>query len=231
MEQNKKWWQRVNKILTWLCILTSLLAAVYFIATMQSYYIFKSVSATAICVFFRCVCNRFGLHKYYKAEFFALVYLYLVCAVGLALDVYNRVMYFDKFAHFLSGFALAFVGVLLHGYYASKHHTLKNEFWLLAVLVNGVSATLSIAWEIFEFVGFIGFGVDAQHHLTTGVMDTMGDLITCILGTLIVTVVLFVQYKKGKLPLLFDAIEEIVLRIKDGFKPKPAKNQSDMEDK
>ena len=55
-------------------------------------------------------------------------------------------------------------------------------------------------WEIFEFTNDAIFQADAQHVMTTGVDDTMLDMIVALLGSVIVVVIYGIEYflkKKG----------------------------------
>ena len=64
-------------------------------------------------------------------------------------------------------------------------------------------------WEIFEFTCDKLFNKDAQHVLTTGVNDTMKDMIVAILGTSSMAIIyLFEQTNKLKL-LITKFIEQV----------------------
>ena len=56
-------------------------------------------------------------------------------------------------------------------------------------------------WEIWEFFCFLVFGNDAQKHLTTGVFDTMEDLIACMVGSAIMLIdyLVYLHFGKGLL--------------------------------
>ena len=55
-----------------------------------------------------------------------------------------------------------------------------NVFFLLIVTLG-----LSALWEIFEFTNSKIFDADVQHVLTTGVTDTMRDIILAFLGSIL----------------------------------------------
>ena len=54
-----------------------------------------------------------------------------------------------------------------------------------------ISITLAIAslWECFEYCANILFGGDAQRVATTGVNDTMQDIIVAFIGSIIVSLI------------------------------------------
>ena len=59
---------------------------------------------------------------------------------------------------------------------------LFNIIWMISI-------TLAVAslWECFEYVANIFFGGDAQRVATTGVNDTMQDIIVAFIGAIIVS--------------------------------------------
>lgn len=120
-------------------------------------------------------------------------------ALGSVLLLFDTVPYLDKIAHFLSGFLFSTLGFCL--YLLLNRQRLKAPFEdALMCASYGVffSCFVAVLWEIFEFCGFFLLGMDSQHHLTTGVMDTMGDLITCFAGSVLCAASLLLTARKGR---------------------------------
>ena len=53
-------------------------------------------------------------------------------------------------------------------------------------------------WEFIEFGSFIFLKMDVQHHLTTGVFDTMENMLVAFLGSIIVSISYLIENKVSK---------------------------------
>ncbi len=51
--------------------------------------------------------------------------------------------------------------------------------------------SIAFLWEIFEYCGLVFFQHDASKHFTTGVHDTMQDMIVSMIGGLIITYLIY----------------------------------------
>lgn len=108
------------------------------------------------------------------------IFIFLAHFLGSVVDFYHKIYWYDSFAHFLSGVLVAFLATyalkLFKKY--SKDSLLFNILFIL-----GMSFMVAGLWEMFEFTSDKIFGKDAQNVLTTGVNDTMKDMIVAFLGT------------------------------------------------
>lgn len=112
----------------------------------------------------------------------------------------------DKLSHFLSGPLFTIVGICIYYMFSTKTDKGIGEKWGLAVTYGlFFSAFIAIMWEVCEFVGFILTGNDAQNTLTTGVTDTMYDLIFCMIGS-VLCVASFALWRWKKIKLATPAI-------------------------
>jgi hypothetical protein len=102
---------------------------------------------------------------------FTLVMLpFLVDVTGNSLDLYDTVVWWDDFNHWINWLLLLWgIGLLVGGS--------VQPGWALVVLVTGLGAILAIGWELGEWWTFIRHGTE----LDTAYEDTLGDL---TLGTL-----------------------------------------------
>lgn len=118
------------------------------------------------------------IHDYlYQIEY--VIYIYLTQVLGTTCHFYNLPFY-DKVMHFLSGMVFVCMGyVFLQKYIPTKK--------ILYLMINCVEMSIAFLWEIFEYCGLILFNYDASHHYTTGVHDTMQDMIVSLIGGLIIT--------------------------------------------
>ena len=113
-------------------------------------------------------------------------YVFCFFAVGFAslLGGYDLIPIWDKLLHFFSGFLFAALGLVV--YYACKPgREIEPREAAIPALFAWMFAVLSaVVWEIFEYVVSF-FGPDPQKVAETGIHDTMGDMIVCLLGGLI----------------------------------------------
>lgn len=109
---------------------------------------------------------------------------------------YDLIPYWDKILHFLSGFLFAALGTTV--YFSQKPgHALDPADAFNAALYTWMFAMMSaVLWEIWEYV--VSFsGADPQQVATTGVGDTMSDMIVCTIGGLITALSCWKYLRRG----------------------------------
>jgi hypothetical protein len=106
---------------------------------------------------------------------FALIMLpFLVDVTGNSLDLYDTVVWWDDFNHFVNwvflclGLALVIAPTL-------------RPAWVLVALVTGFGCVLALGWELGEWYTFIRHGTE----LDTAYEDTLGDMALGTLGSLV----------------------------------------------
>lgn len=117
----------------------------------------------------------------YKIEY--LIYVYLTQVLGTTCQFYS-LPYYDKIMHFLSGMVFVIIA-----YFLFKNDIKQKS--ILYIFINCVEATIAFLWEVFEYSGLILFNYDASRHYTTGVHDTMQDMIFSFLAGLIITFIIY----------------------------------------
>lgn len=139
-----------------------------------------------------------GLPMRCATLFFCLLGFHL----GTALDWYHRFLGFDKFVHTLSGVFFCVIGFCLYAVMqkepVSRGTKPLLEFSYAFFFVMAVAAI----WEIFEYVGFLLTGHDAQNVATTGIHDTMQDMLACLAGSAIAGIDYLVFLRRGSSPLM-----------------------------
>ena len=192
------------KKINWICkrviFLLSLLGIIYAIPVLIQGDLYEVlIRLTIIITAFIPRCARKFLHLQisYTMELVYLIFIFFGHFVGSIMGVYNQIFIYDKIIHTLSGVLTAlFALVLLKNMKLYDfHHFLFNVLFMIVF-------TIAIAgvWEIFEFTNDAIFQADAQHVMTTGVDDTMLDMIVALLGGVIVVVIYGIEYflkKKG----------------------------------
>lgn len=115
-----------------------------------------------------------------------IVFIFIAQFLGVTVELYNHISWFDKFTHWLSGIITALLSLSLLSKFKlyDKKNVLFNIIWMISI-------TLAIAslWECFEYCANILFGGDAQRVATTGVNDTMQDIIVAFIGSIIVSLI------------------------------------------
>ncbi len=127
-----------------------------------------------------------------------LIFCYFASLIGSCLGGYG-VKYFDKVVHFGFGFCGAEIAYLLYlilKQSATIEH--RQEWHIFHVFINAVNTALADYWVFYEYAMLVFFNYDAINHYTSGVHDTMTDMIVCVLGGLIVTGLLIHARSKGK---------------------------------
>lgn len=108
-----------------------------------------------------------------------LSFLFLADFLGCVVGLYNSTAWFDLFAHFLSGVLTALCGILFMKFFHYKENKLATILYVL-----GITALVALVWEFFEY-GMDNFsGTTLQHANTTGVADTMEDMIAAFFGSI-----------------------------------------------
>lgn len=133
-------------------------------------------------------------------KFFWILFIFLAQFLGATVELYNKIEYFDKFTHWLSGIATALISLMILGYLNmfNKKSIVFNIIWMISV-------TLAVAagWEIFEYVANILFGGDAQRVALTGVNDTMQDIIVALLGGMIACIIYCYEVLRNKKGIIY----------------------------
>ena len=96
-------------------------------------------------------------------------------------DFYVFVPFFDKIVHFLSGVATALIG-----HYAVEYFNAQRRPRLFrALFIIFFSMAIALTWEFFEFACDKLLGQNMQQLISTGVDDTMFDLLSATIGAVI----------------------------------------------
>lgn len=145
----------------------------------------------------------------YPAKLYMVLFTFLILAydVGFVYQGYGYIQYYDKIVHFLSGILFTVMGFCLY-YYLHRPQATFQENWLVCcTYALFFSLFIAVVWEIGEFTGFLLTGHDSQGTLTTGVFDTMEDLISCLVGS-VISMSSFILTIKLRIKLLTGSVAE-----------------------
>jgi len=140
------------------------------------------------------------LKKYFKInltstlEFIYLVFIFFAHFLGSIVDFYHKMNNYDKIIHLLSGVVTAFLA--LYTLINLRKYDPKNIFFNVLFIISFVLMIASF-WEFFEYFSDILFNQDAQNVLTTGIHDTMKDMIAAFLGSILFSMVYVYEEKSG----------------------------------
>ena len=111
-----------------------------------------------------------------KINLVYIIFIIIAHFIGVILNFYDKVLYFDKFVHFLFGF--------LCSYIIFNIIKVNNKYYKI-ILIIIITIFLATMWEVYEYASSIIFKIDPQNNLTTGVNDTMQDIIVALIGTIL----------------------------------------------
>ena len=115
----------------------------------------------------------------FRIQLLYYIFLFVALDMGICMDMYKTVPYFDKVVHFGSGILSTIIG-----YYAIIFFkATKTPIAFRILFIMGVSMLVAVAWEIFEFCCDKFLGQNMQQLISVGVDDTMFDLISATIGS------------------------------------------------
>ena len=175
-------------------ILVAVLCSIYFVVTKDREFIFivkdLSIVVTISALYIIEKLFKIKINEYIK--FIYIVFIFMAHFLGVIVNLYDKIYWYDKLVHFLSGIVTSLAAI----YILIKAKQNKNiKFNILFIL--SFSMLIASLWEIFEYLASYYFNVDPQKVLLTGITDTMGDLIVALLGTILVVVSYYFEHKEN----------------------------------
>ena len=130
----------------------------------------------------------------FRIELLYYAFIFVALDMGICMDLYKTVPYFDKTVHFCSGVFSALVGHYALVYFKVN----KSPKLFKAMFIMLFSIAIAVLWEFFEFGCDKLLGQSMQQLISVGVDDTMYDLICATvgagLGGYLLTIPNFVEY-------------------------------------
>lgn len=117
----------------------------------------------------------------FRIEMLYYIFIAIAHCLGICLDLYKYVPYYDKIVHCLSGVATALVG-----HYAVEYFNVQRSPRLFrGAFIMFFSMAIATTWEFFEFAMDKLLGLSMQQLISQGLDDTMYDLISATVGSII----------------------------------------------
>lgn len=175
------------------------------------YYVFLSFLGLALSFVPRIIEKVLKLKADYLLRFATHLYILLTYGIGMIFNGYDKIPYYDKVMHTLTGVVFGLCGLIAFAFLkpgdGEKKDFDREEFPVAAVFSLGFATVISVGWEIVEFVINLVLHNDPQHVLDTGVTDTMMDMIVCLIGSLIFWIPMYRYCRSKKGSLLMDVFE------------------------
>ncbi|TNC22008.1 hypothetical protein [Mumia zhuanghuii] len=120
--------------------------------------------------------------------------------LGNRMDLYDQIVWFDDWMHFMNTGLLAAAAILL---------TLPRSATLGATIERALAfgATAAIVWELAEYFAFISKSSERHSAYT----DTLGDLALGTTGCLVAAVLIHLAWRRGKLQTTAPQLESSVV--------------------
>lgn len=124
---------------------------------------------------------------------FALIFHFFAAPLGSVINLYKYLGCYDRIVHFLSGIVLAEAGFILISRIFKKRG-MKNDITVMLMFAFFFSAACAGFWEIYEFTADNLLHIDMQGSNT----NTMGDIVSGVLGAATYTAAYFIYFKRNK---------------------------------
>lgn len=166
--------------------------------------------AALLCLpFLPLVRRTLLLEKNRSMENELLLFVFLAFLLGVVLGWYSLLSFYDNLVHFLSGVVFTTVGLCFFWLIREDRSADRKKDYPVAVGFSFCFAQFTaVLWEIFEFVSGRITGHDSQNVAATGVADTMEDMIACMLGSLLMSAVIYFCLKHDRSCFLLHPADE-----------------------
>ena len=140
------------------------------------------LSVCAVPILFKV----FHFKPVYEVFILSTVFAYIASLCGSTLGGYG-IPFFDKFLHFSSGILMLCVSIMLYQLLLGRK-VLKEEKQVFWVSVNAMNIAIALCWEFFEYSMLVFFNNDCINHYTTGVHDTITDMLCATVAGILLTI-------------------------------------------
>lgn len=194
--RRKNWiMKKLNNVLIFLCTLASICFFVKDMNVGASDRLLGDITVGLVLLIPRIITEIFKFKITDEMELVYVIFIILAQFVGSVVNLYNLTWWYDLFAHFLSGVLTSILALVVMDWFGVYKE--KNK-WFNALFMIGFTLMIASLWEFIEFGAFVFLKMDVQHHLTTGVFDTMEDMLIAFLGSIIVTITYLLETKVSK---------------------------------
>jgi uncharacterized membrane protein YjdF len=182
----------LNKLSTLLMFFFTIILAFINISNGHYSRIFSYISILIVVLIPLLLKNtRFKLEE--KDKLILNIFIFIADFLGCIVNLYNKIWWFDIFAHYLSGI-FTFMAALFILKRLNKYNPKDILFNLLFIF--GIVFLCAGLWEIGEFTSDYFLKTNLQHNLDTGVYDTMEDILVAFFGGITALIFYLINLKK-----------------------------------
>ena len=128
-----------------------------------------------------------------------LIMIFLTMCLGFQFTLYQTTTYYDKLVHFLFGIVISIPALWI----LIKFKKL-DSLWFTCIFIFCFGAAIGVLWEVVEYIIDSLVGSDMQRR-TTGIQDSMQDIIVCSLGHIVFIMWYIFEVKFNK-PIIIDKL-------------------------
>lgn len=172
----------------------------------QIYLVLMALAGCVLPVVPGLIYRVFHLRAVYLFNSIFLVFAFVAVTFASVLGGYDRVPYLDKALHCASGFLFAVTGMLVFYYCKPGHCKEPSDAPAVSMFAAMFAMSSAVLWETYEYILSL-FGPDPQLVATTGVHDTMQDMIVCTVGGTISAFFCYRYLKSGRKELMMSLFE------------------------
>lgn len=137
-----------------------------------------------------------------------LLFIILSQWLGTYLRAYDFISWWDVFLHGLSAILVGLFGLVILRLFDRNFNLMKNkQYNLISLFIFWTISASAVFWEIFEFVGDQLFGTNAQ---LGSLVDTMEDMIICVIVGFLFALWIYVSLKSEKNNLVTKEMKEFM---------------------
>ena len=158
--------------------------------------------------------KRFMIHIPLLITVVCALFGFVTMIMGDGLNFYGKYRWWDSALHLFSGCVLAFVGLwIISIIFEDSHKEVFSSRIFVAFYVLLFGLSCGVVWEICEYTYDSFFGTNTQQFMATttsslplpndvplsgheALRDTMTDLILDLVGSLLVSIYVFLRYNK-----------------------------------
>lgn len=198
--------KRLNNTLIFLFTLASVCFFVKDINQMAYDRLLGDITVGLVLLLPRIIAKIFNIKITDEMELVYILFIILAQFFGSVVNLYNLTWWYDLFAHFLSGVLTSVLALVVMNWFGVYKE--KNK-WFNSLFIICFTLMVASIWEFIEFASFVFLKMDVQHHLTTGVFDTMEDMLVAFLGSVIVVICYLTESKKGNKGFLKKVVSDL----------------------
>ncbi len=187
--------KKLNNILIFLCSLAAVCFCIKDLNTGSYDRLLGDITVPLVLLIPRIAGKMFKIKITSAMELVYVLFIILAQFVGSVVNLYNKVWWYDLFAHFLSGILTSVLSLVVLNWFGVYKE--KNK-WFNFLFIISFTLMIASIWEFMEFGTDTFLGMNVQHSIDTGVRDTMEDMLVAFLGSLIVSISYLVENKVAK---------------------------------